>query len=187
MEGRTTGLANKLYGVNDIYETIVDYETRLPLKSIRNIKEGDYRWYNETMYYHDIDSINSQKSGWRSVPDNLVDIISVFFYFINHYLDDGMQQGLKVTMPTFHADEIKDYSIMYMGDKPLKPETVKSFAIYLRPTLIREKSLKRSDGLKFYVSKETKLPVLLEFDMRVGSLRAEMQSYEVDGKEQAFK
>ncbi len=187
MEGRTTGLANKLYGVNDIYETIVDYETRLPLKSIRNIKEGEYRWYNETMYYHEIDSINSQKSGWRSVPDNLVDIISVFFYFINHYLDDGMQQGLSVTMPTFHADEIKDYSVKYMGDITIETNKGKIDCYILAPNVDKGKVLKRSDGLKFYVSKKTKLPVLLEFDMRVGSLRAEMQSYEVDGKEQAFK
>ena len=187
MEGRTTGLSDKLFGVNDIYETIVDYHTRLPLKSIRNIKEGQYRWYNETLYYHDIDSINSQKSGWRSVPDNLVDIISVFFYFINHYLEDGMQQGLKVTMPTFHADEIKDYSVMYMGDTKIDTKNGKIDCYILAPNVDKGKVLKRSDGLKFFVSKKTKLPVLLEFDMRVGSLRAEMQRYEVDGKEQAFK
>lgn len=187
MVGRTTGLANKLYGVNDIYETIVDYETRLPLKSIRNIKEGEYRWYNETMYYHEIDSINSQKSGWRSVPDNLVDIISVFFYFIHHYLGDGMQQGLSVTMPTFHADEIKDYSVKYMGDETIDTNMGKIDCYILAPNVDKGKVLKRSDGLKFYVSKKSKLPVLLEFDMRVGSLRAEMQSYQVDGEEQAFK
>ncbi len=187
MEGRTTGVTDKLFGVNDIYETIVDSDSRLPLKSIRNIKEGQYRWYNETMYYHDVDSINSQKSGWRSVPDNLVDIISVFFYFINHYLDDGMQQGLKVTMPTFHADEIKDYSVMYMGDKTVETKKGNIDCYVLAPNVDKGKVLKRSDGLKFYVSKETKLPVLLEFDMRVGSLKAEMQSYQVNGKEQALK
>jgi hypothetical protein len=185
--GRTTGLPDKLFGVNDVYETIVDYETRLPLKSIRNIKEGNYRWYNETLYFHDIDSIKSQKSGWRSVPDNLVDIISVFFYFIHHYLDDDMQQGLSVTMPTFHADQINDVSVMYMGDQTIETKNGKIKCYILAPNVDKGKVLKRSDGLKFYVSKESKMPVLLEFDMRVGSLRAEMQSYEVDGKEQAFK
>ena len=81
--GRTTGFTDKLFGVNDIYETIVDADTHLPVKSVRNIREGRYRWYNETFYYHDLDSIYSQRSGWRHVPENLVDIISVFFYFIN--------------------------------------------------------------------------------------------------------
>ncbi len=187
MVGRTTGVTDKLFGVNDVYETFVDYETRLPLKSIRNIKEGQYTWYNETLYYHDVDSINSQKSGGRSVPDNLVDIISVFFYFIHHYLDDGIQQGLKVTMPTFHADEIKDYSVMYMGDKVVETKNGNVNCYVLAPNVDKGKVLKRSDGLKIYVSKETKLPILLEFDMRVGALKAEMQSYQVDGEEQVLK
>src|SRR6056297_3557038 len=63
LEVRTTGLTDKLFGVNDIYESIVDAQTRLPLKSVRNIKEGKYRWYNETLFFHDKDSLLSQKSG----------------------------------------------------------------------------------------------------------------------------
>ena len=39
--GKTTGLADKLYGVYDIYETTVDAETHLPLKTIRNVKVGN--------------------------------------------------------------------------------------------------------------------------------------------------
>jgi hypothetical protein len=31
------------------------------------------------------------------------------------------------------------------------------------------------------------MPVLLEFDMRVGALRAILQSYKIDGKEQVAK
>lgn len=185
--GRTTGLTDKLFGVNDIYETIVDYERRLPLKSIRNIREGRYRWYNETLFYHDIDSLNSQKSGWRSTPDNLVDIISVFFYFIHHYIDGSMQQGLEVTMPTYHGDEISDVTVKYMGDETIDTSNGRVDCYILAPVVEKGKVLKRSDGLRFYVSKKTKLPILLDFDMRVGSLRAELHNYFVDGKEQAFK
>ena len=61
LEVRTTGLTDKLFGVNDIYESIVDAQTRLPLKSVRNIKEGKYRWYNETLFFHEKDSLLSQK------------------------------------------------------------------------------------------------------------------------------
>jgi hypothetical protein len=183
--GRTTGLANTLYGVNDVYQTTVDYETRLPLKSIRDIKEGKYTWYNETMYYHDIDSINSQKSGWRSVPHNLLDIVSVFFYFINHHLSDDLEPGYELTFPTFHADEISDVTVKYVGDRRIDTEHGKIDCYVLAPYVDKGKVLKRSDGLRFFISKESKLPVLLEFDMRVGSLKAELQRYEVDGKEQA--
>ncbi|RIH65673.1 DUF3108 domain-containing protein [Mariniphaga sediminis] len=187
LKGRTTGLTDKLFEVNDIYETTVDAETRLPLKSIRNIKEGKYRWYNETIYYHDIDSINSQKSGWRDAPENLVDIISVFFYFIHHHLLDDLEPGSRVTLPTFHADKIDDVSVKYLGDRRIETDFGKIDCYVLTPSVDKGKLLNRSDGLKFFISKKTKMPVLLEFDMRIGSLKAEIQKYEVDGKTQAAR
>ncbi len=182
--GRTTGLTDKLFGVNDVYQTIVDADTRLPLKSIRNIKEQKYRWYNETLYYHDIDSIYSQKSGWRSVPHNLVDIVSVFFYFINNHLMADIETGEKVTLPTFHADKISDVTVRYLGDRRIETDLGTIECHVLAPAVDKGKLLNRSDGLQFFISKKTKLPVLLEFDMRVGALRAVLKSYTIDGVEQ---
>lgn len=187
IEGRTTGFTDKLFGVNDVYETIVDYNTGLPLKSIRNIKEGKYKWYNETMFHHHIDSIHSKKSGWRAVPEDLLDIVSVFFYFINNYLEDGLSQGIEVTFPTYHGDDINDVTVKYMGDQVVETSNGRVECYILTPVVDKGKVLKRSDGLKFFVSKDTKLPILLEFDMRVGALKAEMQSYQVDGKEHVFR
>jgi len=187
LAGRTTGITDKLFGVNDIYETTVDAQSNLPLKSIRNIKEGKYRWYNETLYYHDSDSIFSQKSGWRSVPDNLVDIISVFFYFINNHLLENLETGGKVTLPTFHADKINDVTIKYAGDKIIETDLGKIDCHVLAPVVDKGKLLRRSDGLKFFISKKSKIPVMLEFDMRVGALRAVLRSYTVDGIEQISK
>lgn len=187
LAGRTTGLTDKLFGVNDIYETTVNSQTRLPLKSIRNIKEGKYRYYNETLYFHDVDSIYSQKSGGREAPENLVDIISVFFYFINTYLMEDIQKGKEITLPTFHADKIDDVTVRFLGEAEVDTDLGKIDCYVLAPTVKKGKLLNRSDGLKFFISKETKLPVLLEFDMRVGALRAVLQSYKIDGKEQVAK
>ncbi|MFW5822988.1 MAG: DUF3108 domain-containing protein [Tangfeifania sp.] len=187
LEVRTTGLTDKLFGVNDIYESIVDAQTRLPLKSVRNIKEGKYRWYNETLFYHDKDSLLSQKSGWRPAPENLVDIVSVFFYFINNYLMENIEKGKQVSLPTFHADKIDTVSVQYLGDRLIKSDMGEIDTYVLAPTVNKGKLLNRSDGLKFFISKESKLPVLLKFDMRVGALRAVLESYEIDGEQQVSK
>src|SRR6056297_1991333 len=134
LEGRTTGLTDKLFGVNDVYESTVDAQTHLPLKSIRNIKEGRYRWYNETLYFQEADSIFSEKSGGRSAPPNLVDIVSVFFYFINNHLMEGMEKGTEVTLPTFHADKIQDVSVKYVGDHKVKTDLGVVDCYVLAPT-----------------------------------------------------
>lgn len=187
MIGRTTGLTDKLFGINNIYETTVDAETRLPLKAIRNIKEKKYRWYNETLFYHDIDSINSQRSGWQKAPDNLVDIISVFFYYINKHLIEDIETSEKITFPTFHADKISDVLVKYIGQENVETDMGEIYCYVLAPQVDKGKLLNRADGLKFFISKEKKVPVLLEFDMRVGVLRAVLKSYKIDGVEQITK
>ena len=48
--GQTTGMANTLYGVRDIYESWFDKVTNLPYKQVRNIREGHYTKYNEVTY-----------------------------------------------------------------------------------------------------------------------------------------
>ncbi len=179
--GKTTGLANTLYGVYDIYETTVDAETYLPVKTIRNVKEGSYRRYNETLFYHDIDSINSQRSGWRAVPNNLVDLISVFFYFIHENSFETLEPGDAVTYPTINADKISDVSVKYLRDEILKTDIGTIACHVLAPAVRKGKVLKRSDGIKFYISKEKKIPVYIEFEMRVGALKAVIKSYTIDG------
>lgn len=181
---RTTGLTDKLFGVNDIYETTVDAETMLPLKVIRNIKEQKYTWYNETLFYPEIDSINSQRTGWREVPDNLTDIVTVFFYFVQKHLMDNIEAGENVTLPTFHADKISDVSIKFIGEEKISTDLGKIDCFVLSPRVDKGKLLNRSDGLKCYISKEKKIPVSFEFDMRVGALRAVLKSYKIDGEEQ---
>lgn len=181
--GKTTGLANKLYGVYDIYETYVDANTHLPVKTIRNVKEGSYRKYNETLFYHDVDSINSQRSGWRKVPDNLVDLISVFFYFVNKNQFEDLAPGDAVTYPTINADKISDVRIKYLREEEIKTDLGKVKCYVLEPTVRKGKVLKKSSGIRFYLSKAEKIPVFIEFDMRVGSLKAVIKSYQVNGVE----
>lgn len=185
--GRTTGLANTLYSVNDVYETIVDADSHYPLKAIRNIKEKKYRWYNETLFYHDIDSLNSQRSGWREMPENTVDMISSFFYFIYRNNMDEMEADSAIQMSVFHADKIETVDTKYLGEEIIKTDLGKINTYVLAPVVRKGKLLKRSDGLKFHISKEKKVPVLLDFDMKVGSLRAVLKSYKIDGVEQTTK
>lgn len=184
MNGRTTGLTDKLFGVNDIYETIVDAKTLLPLKSIRNIKEGKYLWYNETYFYHDIDSLNSNKTGRIAMPDKMVDMVSVFFYFMNHYLFKNAKPGTIVTFPTYHGDKISDVSIKYVGESMVKTDLGDIQSYMLVSSVDKGKLLYRSDGVRFFISKEKKIPVLIELDMKLGQLKAVLRSYKIDDIEQ---
>jgi hypothetical protein len=99
-------------------------------------------------------------------------------------LYDNIKTDQKVTLPTFHADKIENITIKYLGEQTIETDLGKIECFVLAPVVDKGKLLNRSDGLKFYISKEKKIPVLLEFDMRVGALRAILKSYQIDGVEQ---
>ena len=183
-KGKTTGLTNAIYGVNDMYTTIVDAETNLPLKAVRDIKENNYRWYNETYFYHDIDSLKSKRTGWRKMPDNMVDIISSFFYFVNEYDMDTMKENEIKVLTSFHADKIDTIAIKYLGIERINTNIGKTDTYVLVPSVDKGKLLMSSNGLRFYISKELIIPVMLEFDLKIGALRAVLKSYKIDGVEQ---
>lgn len=187
LEGNTVGLVDKFVNIHDIYETIVDAESHLPIKIMRNIKEGNYRRFNETMVYHDKDTIHSRRSGWRQIPDNMVDMISIFFYFVHKNPFENLQPGDAVTYPTYFADKISDMTIKYLREENIKTEIGKINCYVLKPYVDKGKVLKTDDAVDFYITKEQKLPVFVEFELLVGSLKAVAASYKINGVEQLAK
>jgi len=186
-KGVTTGLTNTIYGVNDTYTTIVDAKTNLPLKAIRDIKENKYRWYNETYFYHDKDSLNSKRTGWRKMPGNMVDIISSFFYFVREYDMEKMKANEITELTSFHADKIDTIAIKYIGKEKIKTRLGEKETYVLVPSVDKGKLLMSSDGLRFFIAKDGEIPVMLEFDLKIGVLKAVLKSYKIDGVEQVKK
>ena len=48
--GKTTGIADAIFRLKDVYESYIEPESELPVFSIRNVQEGRYRKYNEVAF-----------------------------------------------------------------------------------------------------------------------------------------
>jgi len=183
MRGYTTGITNSLFGVDDIYESFSDPKTILPYITIRNIREQKHKYYNKTFFFNDKDSLFSQRSGAKKAPHNVVDILTAFFYLRHNNFLEKLDEGEIFTIPVFHADECLLMSVKFMGTEKIKTKFGKKECYVLSPYVTKGKLFKRSDGLKFYITKDKyRIPVLLEFDMFIGALKAELVSYEKNGK-----
>ena len=185
MRGRTTGLVNKIYEVNDVYESWVDPQTFLPMKSLRNVKERKYRFYDEVIYDHVNDSIFSLKAGHLKVPDDVNDMISVFFYIRQNKYFDDLLAGKKVEIPVFHGDDLIVMQLAYLGTQTIDTKLGKKLCYVVSPQVPKGKLLKTSDGLRIYITKdEYHLPIYAEFDMMMGALKCELNSYKINGVNQ---
>lgn len=188
MRGRTTGLVDKIYEVNDVYESWVDPETYLPVKSIRNVREQNYRFYDEVTYDHVNDSLFSQKSGRLKVPDRVNDLVSVFFYIRQNNYFNSLLEGKKIQVPVYHGDELFMMELEYLGMETITTTIGVKQCYVVSPKVPKGKLLKGSDGLKIYITNDkNRLPIYAEFDLVVGALKCELETYKINGVSQLVK
>jgi hypothetical protein len=182
VRGRTTGLVDHIYEVNDVFDCWVDPATSLPVKSIRSVKEQKYRFYDEVTYDHQNDSIFSLKSGRKKVPKNVNDIISVFFYIRQNQYFDALLAGENVQLPVYHGDELFVIQLVYLGIETINTKIGRKECYVVSPKVPQGNLFKDSDGLKIYITKDAnRLPIYAEFELLVGALKCELETYKING------
>lgn len=172
---RTVGLANILYKVRDVYESYFDVHTGIPYKSIRNIKEGGYRWYNEVYFHHEEDSLYSkrQKKKFRT-PDNILDVVSAFYYARNNFFVD-LKVGEVVKFCSYFSDEFHVMRIKFMGYETIKTKVGKFRCQKFIPVVEKGRLFDTEEDLKVWVSADNRrLPVRVQSDLMIGSIKCDL-------------
>jgi Protein of unknown function (DUF3108) len=185
LAARTTGMAEALFKVLDIYESYIDPVTELPVKSIRNIHEGRYRKYNVVMFDHksraDSSILHSDLSGTHIAPPHIQDILSCFYYFRNHILpaDSNLKPGKITTLLTWFCDELYPIRLKYIGTDDVKTKVGKIRCYKFNPVTEKGRLFKTEEDVSFWFSADKNfLPVKIRFDIFVGAFSCEIMNYE---------
>jgi hypothetical protein len=182
---RTTGLADAIFKVVDIYEVYMDPVTELPVKSIRNIREGRYRRYNVVTFDHtsrsDSAILFSDLSGKHVAPKGILDIISCFYYFRNHYLPyaDKMKKGDVVEMKTWFTDQLYPIKLRFVGMEDVKYGGGKMRCYKFNPVTEVGRLFKTEEDVSFWFTADKNfLPVKIRFNIFVGAFMVDLISFE---------
>lgn len=185
LSARTTGMAEALFKVLDIYESFIDPETELPVKSIRNIHEGRYKKYNLVLFDHktrsDSSILNSDLTGIHIAPPQIHDILSCFYFFRNHILpvDSNLKKGELTTIITWFCDELYPIRLRYIGIDDVKTKVGKIRCYKFNPVTETGRLFKTEDDVSFWFSADKNfLPVKVRFDIFVGAFTCEIISYD---------
>jgi hypothetical protein len=183
--GRTTGLADAVFKVLDIYESYMDPETELPLLSVRNISEGRYRRYNEVTFDHktrkDSAILSSDLTGIHITPQGIHDIISCFYWYRNRLFPDidKIQKGDMLTVTTWFTDELYPIKMRYIGTEEVKTKAGKLRCHKFNPVTETGRLFKTEEDVSFWFSDDKNfLPVKIRFDIFVGSFMVDMVDFE---------
>ena len=185
LDGRTVGIVDALFAVRDIYESFIDPYSELPVKSIRNIKEGKYRRYNVVTFDHntrqDSTILTSDLTGIHIAEKGIHDILSCFYWFRNRILPgiDTIQVGDIITITTWFTDELYPISLKYIGSEEIKTKAGKLKAYKFNPATEVGRLFKTKEDITIWFSADKNfIPVKIRFNIFVGAFMVELVNYE---------
>lgn len=173
----TIGLPDKIYKVRDVYESYMDMETGLPYLSVRNISEGNYRYYNEVRFFHDSLKVVSQRSGQHEVPANILDMVSAFYY-LRSVVFNNLEPGDVVVLDTFFSDEIFPLKVRYRGKEIVKTRLGRFSSMKFSPVVEPGRIFDSEDDVTIWISDDKNfIPLHVRVDLIVGSIKCDLITY----------
>ena len=177
ISGATSGMIDGVFKVRDVYESFFCIEDNLPLKAIRNVREGSYRFYDEQVFDQENNVLESQKAGKLKIPEKTLDMASVLYY-LRRINFDIMKEGDIIYFDTFFSKALFPFYVIYKGKENIKISIGTFSAIKLVPVVEPGRIFKRSDGMTIWLTDDTnKIPLMIKFEVWVGAFKGELQKY----------
>ncbi|MFT5749166.1 MAG: hypothetical protein ACI93S_000419 [Ancylomarina sp.] len=178
LTGRTTGITNSLFGVKNTYESFVDKETLLPIKAIRNIKEGSYKRYNELLFDRENNKVLSKRSGEKDVVEGVHDILSAFYFARTKLFNSDLVEGQDLKIDTYFSDKPFLLQLKFMGYETINSKIGKIKCYKFIPVVETGRAFKNKDDMRIWISAdENKVPIRVQFDLFIGSLRCDLVNF----------
>lgn len=175
---KTTGMVDWIFGIEDVYESFFDEANDCkPEKAIRNIKENKYRYYDESTFDHVNNKVKSSKNGTVAVPSDMYDLVSSFFYLRKNGLSN-LKMNDTISMQIYFSDEVFPYKLIYKGTEKISTKMGKYSALKLQPLVEVGRVFKAQDDVSIWISNdENHVPLRVEFNMTLGSLKCDLVSH----------
>ena len=177
--GYTTGLADKVFRIYDVYQSFMDPQTGLPVKAIRDISEGSYTYYNEVLYDRDSNMVISQLSGKHEVPPGIMDIVSVIYKLRDTMQTASFRPGDILRMDTYFGDMVYPIEVRYSGSEIINTLMGRFHALKFYPVSEPGRMFKNDDDITVWFSNDRNfIPLRVRLNMLVGAVRIDLIEYE---------
>ena len=165
------------FKVRDRYETYMDTEGLFPWRFEQHVREGKYK-RDFSAFFDQRRGKAKTKKGTYEIPENTHDIVSAF-YFARTLDYDTLKVGDRIRLQNFFKDKVHPLDVVYHGKETIDVEAGKFDCLIIEP-LVKEGGLFKSDGSIFIwlSDDEAKIPVKVRTKVIIGSIDAELKSYE---------
>ena len=182
-KGKSTGLLHLFFKVDDNYETFMDKRNGSPLRFIRQIDEGGHTKDLLIDFDHDSNTahvFNRKRNDRKtySVPHNVHDMLSSFYYLRNNLDVDNLNEGEMFNIKMFIDDESHDFKLKFLGREVVKTKMGNIAALKFQPYVLAGRVFEKKESLTIWVSDdENRMPLKIKADLAVGSLDADIDAF----------
>ena len=169
---------NFFFEVKDRYETYIDELSLVPWVFVRRVSEGGYK-ITQDIYFNRFANtatdLNKQKT--YTVPEDIQDLLSSFYYARNFDCSE-IKAGEVIRITTFIDFEVYPLKLKFIGREKVKTSIGSVNCLKFMPMLQVGNIFKDKEGMTIWISDDKNhLPILVEADLLVGSIRMELIKY----------
>ncbi|MEN9443190.1 MAG: hypothetical protein RIS47_80 [Bacteroidota bacterium] len=176
-EAKTVGMADMLFKVYDVYESWFDAATNLPVKAIRNINEGRYKNYSESVFYQDRDSVYSSKlKAYSRVRSEIgiFDLVSAFYY-ARRVSFRNLKVGDVVQFNTFFDDKPFLLEVKFRGVEVIKTKFGKIRCLKFNPLVEPGRVFDTENDVIFWITDDKNfIPMRVQMNLMIGSFKTDL-------------
>ena len=190
-KGWTVGMAKFFFEVDDNYESYFDKQTGKPYQFVRKIDEGGYTKNQEGFFNQERNTVlvkdyKHKTEKTFSVPEDIQDIVSSFYYLRNHPKIDKLSVGESITIDMFFDDETTKFKLKFIGRENITTKFGVVPSMIFRPLVQSGRVFKEQESLTVWISDDVnKLPLRIKASLAVGSIKADIDAYK--GLKSPFK
>ncbi len=176
-EGHSAGAFKAFYKVNDLYESRFDKDGVFPWVFTRRCDEGGYIINQDYTFLQHRHQVSTQDKKQFSVPANVQDMISAFYYARTWDLSN-VQPGQEFTMDVFIDNEIWPLRMRFIEKETIKIRNGKYRCLKFQPLVQKGRIFKSNDDLSVWITDDpNRIPVLVQAKILVGSIKMELSGY----------
>ncbi len=179
--GRSVGMAEWFFRTRDHYESFIDTQSIMPWEFIRDVDEGGYIIKRHLIFDHFNNTAKdlhlSDTKTYDIVP-YAQDMLSCFYY-ARCLPTDNISPGFEIPVEMFLDHEDFAFKLRYLGSETVKTKFGRIRCKKFIPVVQSGRVFKDEEGLTLWVTDDAnKVPVRLEAELAVGSIKMDLIDYE---------
>lgn len=179
-KGRSVGMAEWFFKTRDTYETYMDTEAMIPWEFIRDVDEGGYKIKRHLLFDHynnNARDLDESPVKTYDIPQNSQDLLSTFYYS-RCLPTEGLAKGQTIPVEMFLDHEPFSFKYKYLGTETMKTTFGKVRCKKFMPVVQSGRVFRDKEGITLWVTDDkNKIPVRLEAELAVGSIKMDLVDY----------